>query len=158
MEAIPEQWDVTLLQGHSPILYLLFGVLITVVVQSSSAVMMMALAAVNANFIALPEAVALIIGADLGTTSTTVLGSLGGSAIKRQLALAHCVFNLIVDIAAFLLLLPLLPYLLSLLRIADPLIGLGGFPQHHERVGTDGVHSISWLLFRLDRKAVRPPC
>ena len=29
MEAIPEQWDVTLLQGHSPLLYLLFGVLIT---------------------------------------------------------------------------------------------------------------------------------
>ena len=134
METIPEQWDVTLLQGHNPLLYLLFGVLITVVVQSSSAVMMMALAAVNANFIALPEAVALIIGADLGTTSTTVLGSLGGSAIKRQLALAHCAFNLIVDIAAFLLLLPLLPYLLSLLRINDPLIGLVAF------------HSIMYLL------------
>ena len=127
METIPEQWDVTLLQGHSPLLYLLFGVLITVAVQSSSAVMMMALAAINANFIALPEAVALIIGADLGTTSTTVLGSLGGSAIKRQLALAHCVFNLIVDIAAFLLLLPLLPLLLSSLRINDPLIGLVAF-------------------------------
>ncbi|MBT8146612.1 MAG: Na/Pi symporter [Gammaproteobacteria bacterium] len=127
METIPEQWDVALLQGHSPLLYLVFGVLITVVIQSSSAVMMMALAAVNANFIALPEAVALIIGADLGTTSTTVLGSLGGSAIKRQLALAHCVFNLIVDISAFLFLLPLLPYLLSLVHIADPLIGLVAF-------------------------------
>jgi phosphate:Na+ symporter len=127
METIPEQWDVALLQGHSALLYLLFGVVITVVVQSSSAVMMMALAAVNANFIALPEAVALIIGADLGTTSTTVLGSLGGSAIKRQLALAHCVFNLIVDLAAFILLLPLLPQLLSIMRIADPLIGLVAF-------------------------------
>lgn len=138
METIPEQWDVTLLQGHSSLLYLVFGVLITIVVQSSSAVMMMALAAVNANFIALPEAVALVIGADLGTTSTTVLGSLGGSAIKRQLALAHCVFNLIVDLAAFLLLLPVLPYLLSILRISDPLIGLVAFHSTMNLLGLMG--------------------
>jgi phosphate:Na+ symporter len=75
MEDLPQAFDVSLLQGHHPAIYLLFGVIITFVVQSSSAVMMMALAALNAGFIQLPEAAALIIGADLGTTSTTVLGS-----------------------------------------------------------------------------------
>lgn len=127
METIPERWDVSLLQGHHAVLYLLFGVLITFLVQSSSAVMMMSLAALNSGFVTLPEAAAVVIGADLGTTSTTVLASLGGSTIKRQLAFAHLVFNLVVDLAAFVLLLPALPWLLQLLRIDDALLGLVAF-------------------------------
>ncbi len=127
METLPESLDVSLLQGHHPIIYLLFGMAITFLVQSSSAVMMMALAALNAEFVALPEAVALIIGADLGTTSTAALGSLTGSVIKRQLAFAHFSFNFIVDISAFLFLLPLLPLLMSLLSIEDPLYSLVAF-------------------------------
>ncbi|MEZ5491217.1 MAG: Na/Pi symporter [Gammaproteobacteria bacterium] len=127
MEALPARFDVSLLQGHSPVVYLGAGVVIAALVQSSSAVMMMALAAVNAEFVTLPEAAALIVGADMGTTSTTVLGSLGGIAIKRQLALAHCVFNLIVDLSAFLFLLPVLPLVLSWLQVSDPLFGLVAF-------------------------------
>lgn len=135
MEILPERFDVAILQGHPAVLYLAFGVVIAALIQSSSAVMMMALAAVNAQFIALPEAVALVIGADLGTTSTTMLGSVGGSAVKRQLALSHLLFNLIVNSAAFLLLLPALPLLLSLLRISDPLIGLVAFHSAMNVIG-----------------------
>ncbi|MDA1372747.1 MAG: Na/Pi symporter [Proteobacteria bacterium] len=127
METLPQRWDVSILQGHHPVVYLLFGVVITFLVQSSSAVMMMALAALNAEFIALPEAVALIIGADLGTTSTTALGSLSGSTIKRELAFAHFSFNFIVDISAFVLLLPFLTPLMALLALEDPLYSLVAF-------------------------------
>ncbi|NKB32703.1 MAG: hypothetical protein GKR91_06360 [Pseudomonadales bacterium] len=127
METLPESLDVSLLQGHHPVVYLLFGMVITFLVQSSSAVMMMALAALNAEFVMLPEAVALVIGADLGTTSTTALGSLTGSVIKRQLAFAHFSFNFIVDISAFLFLLPFLPVLMSLMSLEDPLYSLVAF-------------------------------
>ena len=127
METLSQAWDVTVLQGHHPVVYFIFGVFITFIVQSSSAVMMMALAALNAGFINLPEAAALVIGADLGTTSTTVLGSLTGNVIKRQLAFAHFVFNFVVDISAFLLLLPAIPILMSLANIQDPLFSLVAF-------------------------------
>ncbi|PCJ24213.1 MAG: hypothetical protein COA96_10020 [SAR86 cluster bacterium] len=127
METIPQQWDVSVLRGHHPVVYLLFGIALSSLIQSSSAVMMMALAALNADFITLQEAASLVIGADLGTTSTTILGSIYGSVVKRKLAFAHCSFNFIVDISAFLLLLPLLPQLLSLLQITDPLYGLVAF-------------------------------
>lgn len=127
MEFLSQAWDVTVLQGYHPAIYLLFGVFITFIVQSSSAVMMMALAALNTGFINLPEAAALVIGADLGTTSTTVLGSLTGNVIKRQLALAHFVFNFVVDLSAFFLLLPLLPALMSIVKIQDPLYSLVAF-------------------------------
>ena len=150
MEALPEQWDVSILQGHRPSVYLLFGVLLAALVQSSSAVMLMALAALNAQFIALPEAVALIIGADLGTTSTTVLGSITGSRIKRQLAFAHCSFNLVVDLAAFFLLLPIAPGVFSLLSLEDPLYSLVAF---HSLINLLGLlaflpfmdHFVHWI-------------
>ena len=126
-DAIPERWDVSLFQGHHPAVYLLLGVIITFLIQSSSAVMMMALAALNTGIIGLGEAAALVIGADLGTTSTTILGSIYGNTIKRKLAFAHCSFNFIVDITAFLLLLPFLGSLLAMLSISDPLYGLVAF-------------------------------
>lgn len=126
-ETIPQQWDVAQLGGLHPVIYLLLGIFIAFLIQSSSAVMMMALTALNADFISLHDAAALVIGADLGTTSTTILGSVYGSVIKRKLAFAHCLFNLIVDLGAFILLLPLLPQLLALVAIRDPLYGLVAF-------------------------------
>jgi phosphate:Na+ symporter len=89
--------------------------------------MMMALAALNAEFISLYEAAALIIGADLGTTSTTILGSIYGNFIKKQLAFAHCFFNFTVDSLAFIFLLPILPLIMGVLRIEDPLYSLVAF-------------------------------
>ncbi|MEZ5525541.1 MAG: Na/Pi symporter [Pseudomonadales bacterium] len=124
---LPASWDISLLQGQPAVLYLLAGMLITALIQSSSATMMLTLTALHAGLINLPEAAALVIGADIGTTSTTVLGSLAGSAVKKRLALSHLVFNLAVDLAAFVLLLPLLPQLLALLSISDPLYSLVAF-------------------------------
>lgn len=126
-ETIPQQWDIAQLAGHHPVIYLLLGIFVAFLIQSSSAVMMMALTALSADFINLQDAAALVIGADLGTTSTTILGSVHGSIIKRKLAFAHCTFNLIVDLSAFILLLPLLPQLLAFLAIRDPLYGLVAF-------------------------------
>ncbi len=127
MDGIPGAWNVSQLQGQPAVVYLGLGVVLAALIQSSSAVMMMGLAALNANLLALPEAAALIIGADLGTTSTTALGSLTGGPIKKQLALAHFLFNLIVDGAAFVLLLPLLPVITAALNISDPLYSLVAF-------------------------------
>ncbi len=124
---LPEQWDIRSLQGLSPWVYFLAGALVTALIQSSSAAMMMTLTALNAELIALPEAMALVIGADLGTTSTTILGSLTGSTVKKQLAFSHCFYNLVVDIAAFLILLPWAEDMLAWLEISDPLYGLVAF-------------------------------
>lgn len=135
MESLPEQWDAASFTGRSAFVYLLVGVFIAFLIQSSSAVMMMALAALNTSIIGLPEAAALVIGADLGTTSTTILGSIQGSVIKRKLAFAHFAFNFIVDMAAFILLLPLLPNLLSLIGVSDPLYGLVAFHSTINFVG-----------------------
>jgi phosphate:Na+ symporter len=124
---LPQQWDITLLQGYNPLIYLLAGLVATALIQSSSAVVMLVLTAINAGFISLPEAGALVIGANLGTTGTTMFASLTGPGIKRQLALAQVVFNVIVSMLAFLILLPLLPWTLHVLRISDLLYSVVAF-------------------------------
>ena len=123
---LTQQVDISLLSGYPLIIYLLVGTVLTAIIQSSSAVMMLTLSALYAGFIPLPEAAALVIGADLGTTSTVILGSMQGTVAKRRLAMAHVLFNLFVDILAFAALLPLLK-LIEILNITDPLYGLVAF-------------------------------
>lgn len=132
---IPEQWDISVLSGHSSITYLIAGTLIAGLIQSSSATMMIVLSALYSQIITLPDAAALVIGADLGTTSTTILGSITGNRIKKQLALAHFIFNLVVDALAFVVLLPLLPTLLQWVMISDPLYGLVAFHSLFNLIG-----------------------
>ncbi|OOY99046.1 Na/Pi cotransporter family protein [Solemya velum gill symbiont] len=90
---------------------LLIGLLITVITQSSSAGVATALVAVNAGTIELPQAVAMVIGMDVGTTVTAVIASIGGSRETRRTAYSHVVFNLLTAIGALLLLSPYMIYI-----------------------------------------------
>lgn len=124
---IPNALNFSTLQGFHPFIYLLIGTAITAVIQSSSAMMILTLTALNAGLVTLPEAAALVIGADLGTTSTVLLGSITGGTVKRQLALAHLLFNVFVDVVAFFVFLPLVPTLFAAINFKDPLYGLVAF-------------------------------
>ena len=73
--------------------YSLLGVLATVVMQSSHATLMLIIAALATQQITYDNALALAIGANVGTTITAVLGALGSNAAGRRLAAAHLVFN-----------------------------------------------------------------
>lgn len=132
---LPQQWNLEALEGHGLGVYFLAGAVMAALIQSSSATMMIALAALHAGMLDLSAAAALVIGADLGTTSTTVLGSIGGHYIKRQLALAHFLFNVVVDLAAFFILLPLLPQLMNILSLRDPLYSLVAFHSLFNLIG-----------------------
>ncbi|TKB48683.1 Na/Pi cotransporter family protein [Ferrimonas sediminicola] len=114
--------------AHLPgIAFLLAGVVFTAIIQSSSACMLITLNALSAGLVALPDAAAIIIGADLGTTVTMVIGGLKGSDNKRRVAAAHVLFNLATAVMAYLLILPVLPPLFHWLGIHDPLYGLVAF-------------------------------
>ncbi len=108
------------LQALSALEYLLFGLLFSAVVQSSSATMMVALSALHGGIIDLPAAAVVAIGADLGTTGTVLIGAFRGSAAKKRVAAGHFVFNLVTDVIAFVLRGPLLALVL-LLELSDVL-------------------------------------
>lgn len=83
---------------------LLLGAALTLVTQSSSATVAAALTALNAGVIDLPQAAAVIIGADIGTTATAALATIGGNTGSRRTGFAHVIYNLLTGIGAFLFL------------------------------------------------------
>lgn len=100
----PEDFPPDTLAGRVQLL--LIGALITIVTQSSSAGVATALVALGTGTITFPQAAAMVIGMDMGTTAAAVLATLGGSTAARRTGWAHCVYNLLTGLMAFLLLVP----------------------------------------------------
>ena len=88
------------------IILLGIGMLITIVTQSSSAGVAVSMTALSLGAINFPQAAAMVIGMDVGTTVTAVLASLGSSQAARRTAYSHTVFNLFTAVGALLLLSP----------------------------------------------------
>jgi Na/Pi-cotransporter len=100
------------------------GALMTVLMQSSSASMVIALTAAQGGLLTLQGAAAVVIGANIGTTVTALLAAIGATPNARRAATAHVVFNSITAIAA----LALLPWLMRALGIAREALGLPSDP------------------------------
>lgn len=119
--ALSQSFDLSMFSSQSIFFFLLFGVVFTAVIQSSSITMVLVLSALSSKVLPLDAAFATIIGADLGTTVTVLLGSLKGSAPKKRVAMSHLFFNLITDTLAFILLYPFLYLIQNILNVQDPL-------------------------------------
>lgn len=89
------------------LVYAVLGILATVLMQSSHATLMITLAALASGQIEYTNALAMAVGANLGTTVTAVIAALGANNAGRQLAVAHILFNLLTGAVA-LSVLPLL--------------------------------------------------
>ncbi len=82
------------------------GILITLVIQSSSAGVAMALTALYAGAINFEQAAALVIGMDVGTTVTAALATIGQSTEARRTGFSHVIYNIITAVIALLLISP----------------------------------------------------
>lgn len=124
-----EQYSVDLQlfsQGESGVLAILsytgIGILVTIILQSSSATLAIILTALSVGQISYPNALALAIGSNIGTTFTALLGSIAANQAGKKLAVAHLIFNIITGVIALLLLNPLMQsvnYLADILGIGD---------------------------------------
>lgn len=124
IEAVADQIDLSAFKAYGLWVYLLIGIVVTALIQSSSAMVVIILSSINAGVIGLIEGAVLIIGANIGTTITVAIGSLGGSADKKRLALAHTLFNVITGLLIFIFIEPLVDYTMHLFDIQDPLMEL----------------------------------
>ncbi|WP_223670716.1 Na/Pi cotransporter family protein [Kangiella shandongensis] len=127
-----------------PFAFFITGIALATLFQSSSAVMIMTLSAANAGLINLESAISVVIGADLGTTSTAALGSINGAKIKKQLALTHFSFNFVIAFIGLFVLLPQVNNVLDWLNWHDPLLPIVTFHSLNNALGT--------LLFSLSIK------
>ena len=120
-------FDPAALSMYPAIVFLAVGFLLTAIIQSSSATIMITLSALYAGVIPLTSAAAVAIGADLGTTITALLGALVGSVAKKRVAAAIILFNVVTDAIAFAFLKPILRFITEVIGLSDPLFALVAF-------------------------------
>lgn len=101
----------------------LLGGVITLVIQSSSATVGMAIAMGDQDLISASAGVAVMLGAELGTCSDTLIASLGGNRETIRTGLFHLLFNLITILLGLLL----FPYFVFLVGWFTPHADLGHF-------------------------------
>lgn len=90
------------------LLFIGVGTLITVVLQSSHATLMLTLAALASQQLELTQALSIAIGSNVGSAvSTGVMGMIGSARSGQRLAVAHMVFNCTTAVIAFFLLAPM---------------------------------------------------
>jgi phosphate:Na+ symporter len=103
------------------LIYIGIGVLATVVMQSSHATIILILAALSVGQITYENAIALTIGANIGTTITAVIGSLSSNIDGKRLAGAHLIFNVVtatITVAIFYQIIDVVNFLADYLGIA----------------------------------------
>lgn len=89
---------VTSLSGYgllSVLLFVAFGTILTICVQSSSAAMAITITLAVNGWIGFDMSAAIVLGENIGTTVTAWLASLGASANAKRTARAHFLFNVI---------------------------------------------------------------
>lgn len=77
----------------SVLIFLVFGTIMTLVLQSSSATMALTLIMVNMGWIPFEMGAAMVLGENIGTTITANIAAAVGSVNARRAALAHTFFN-----------------------------------------------------------------
>lgn len=89
------------------LVYTLLGALATVIMQSSHASLVLIITALAAGQISYENALALVIGANIGTTITAILGSLSANYLGKQLALSDVIFKVSTAVVALIFINPL---------------------------------------------------
>lgn len=79
----------------NPLLGVLAGAIITAIIQSSSATLGLIMAMAFNGLLSFPACIGLILGADIGTTITAQIASVGTNLTARRAAWAHTLFNVL---------------------------------------------------------------
>ncbi len=141
-------------------LFTAIGVAATVVMQSSHATLVLIITALSAGQVSYENALALAIGANVGTTITALIGAMGANTAGRQLAVAHLIFNLVTGLVAILLITQLVRSVdyISLalgIRDTDYTLKLAVFHSLFNLLGLLLVLPFTGSLVRLLKRLVR---
>jgi phosphate:Na+ symporter len=89
------------------LVFTLIGMVATVVMQSSHATLTLIITALAGGQLTYENALALAIGANIGTTITALLGSISANISGKRLAVAHLIFNAVTGLVALVFIVPL---------------------------------------------------
>jgi phosphate:Na+ symporter len=161
VESIGQNFDLSMVPEYGLLLYLLAGTLLTAIMQASAASIAVILTALHSGLITFDIGVAMVIGANVGTTITVILGSLGGIPAKKRVAFSHLVFNVITGVVAFLSIKGLVLFITHFIDVqSNDVMGLALFHTLFNIIGVilffPFISLLTNQLYRLfpDRKAI----
>ena len=161
VETLTQAFDISQVPDYGLWLYILIGIVLTTLMQSSSASIVIVLTALYGGFIDFEMGAAMVIGANMGTTITVVLGSLGGIPAKKRVGMSHLIFNGVTGVVAFLGIHTLVDFITLFIDIQNnSAMGLALFHTLFNILGVliffPFIGKLTKMLIRIfpDRKAV----
>ena len=151
----------------SVLIFLVFGTILTLVLQSSSATMALTLIMLSMGYIPFPMACAMVLGENIGTTITANIAAAVGNTQAKRAAMSHTIFNVFGVIWALALFKPFLALVGKIIElfglpnpaaegfaVADPTsAALYGLSMLHTLFNTINTCILVWFV-KLIEKAV----
>jgi phosphate:Na+ symporter len=81
--------------GTNPVLGAVIGAIFTIIIQSSSATVAIVITLASSGLVTLPAGIAIMLGAEVGTCSDTLLATIGRGSDAFRTGVFHFLFNLI---------------------------------------------------------------
>ena len=156
----------------SVLIFLVFGTVLTLVLQSSSATMAITLIMLSMGWIPFNMACAMVLGENIGTTITANIAASVGNTQARRAAMSHTIFNVFGVIWALILFKPFLALVGSIIELfglpnpaaegfivdpnsaADSTAALYGLSMLHTLFNTFNTLILIWFV-RFIEKAVK---
>ncbi len=115
----------------SVLIYVGIGVVVTIIFQSSSAMMALTIVLCSKGWISFDAGAAIILGENIGTTFTANLAAIVGNAHAKRAAFAHTVFNVIGVMWMLLLfnpILALIEQIIVMFNLSSPFTSVATIP------------------------------
>jgi phosphate:Na+ symporter len=128
------------------------GLVMTALMQSSTAAIAVTLSAHYAGAVGLDQACALIIGQNIGTATSSALAAIGASTTAKRLAIAYVLFKLIAAVIALVLFPVVTPLIV---RAASTIDGVTLLAGYHTAYNVVGVVILLPLIDRFTRLVER---
>ena len=119
LETLPQFSQLMLRLSSNPILGVTVGTLLTLVVQSSSAVIGILQELYSHGSITLTAALPILFGSNIGTTITAVLAAVGASVAAKRTSASHVIFNVTGTVIVMFLLKPFGALILTLSELLN---------------------------------------
>jgi phosphate:Na+ symporter len=111
------------------------GIVMTTVMQSSTAAITVTISALYAGAIGLDQALALVIGQNIGTSTSSALAAIGASNTAKRLAVAYIAFKVIAAVVALVLFPVVVRLMVRASDTVDPVTLVAAFHTAYNVVG-----------------------
>lgn len=148
---------ITRWSGHgfgSILLFLAFGTVLTLILQSSSATVALTLIMLDMGWIQFDMAAAMVLGENIGTTITANIAAAVGSVNARRASLAHTVFNVFGVIWVLLVFHPFvhfIQWIVSLMGVDEATSTVYGISMLHTVFNISNTFIMIWFTKQIEK-------